>query len=62
MKLVKRESKEHYPTFDLKGLTLGQLLAITNGLTLHNTIVARELKEYLCNHCPELAVLVREEV
>ena len=54
MELVKTEDKEHYPVYDLKGLTFGQLLAIEYGLIKHNSIVAQEIKEHLYIHCPEL--------
>jgi len=57
MELVERQDKEHCPTYDLKGLTFGQLLAVDFGLTLHNTIIARELSEYLHNYCPELSLI-----
>lgn len=58
MKVVKRECKGHYPTYDLEGLTLGKLLAIYQGLVEHDTLLAREMVEYLRMYCPEEVELV----
>ena len=51
LSLIKNRATNDYTW---KGLTLGALLAIRAGLVKHNTILAREIVQWLDNNCPEM--------
>ena len=46
--------KTGFNNYNWKGLTLGALMAIREGLVKHNTILSKELVEWLDNNCPEI--------
>ena len=53
--------KTSFNNYNWKGLTLGALIAIRYGLKLHNTILAREIVQWLDANCPEVKTETEKE-